>query len=142
MTKKNNGADSVSAPVSNDEVKNLTVELSMNVVYVSDDLVNFRVDAMTDKRQSLIDLTVNPQQAAVLGRALLAASSVCASEPPKPAAGASITDCIFPVTHWEVGTANFNGNSAIVLTIVGGTKLVFEMPKGAAADLGLALKAK
>lgn len=117
------------------------VSLNMNVIYLGDEAVNFRVDAVGGQRP-LIDMKVTPAQAAVLGRALLAASAVCASAPPKPAPGSGVTDCHFPVQRWDTGVSNVNQQPVLVLTIPGGAKLVFQMPHQAAIECGTALKAE
>jgi hypothetical protein len=84
-------------------------------------------------------ITINPQGAAHIGRAILAASVVCGAPPPHPAKGTEIENCHFPVEKWSVGYSNVNGEPIVGLTVSGGMQLIFQLPHEIARELGEAL---
>lgn len=117
------------------------VNIGFAVRYLNDQQVNFVVSA-EGRSSPLIDLKVGPTEAAVLGRALLAASAVCRSLPPKPESGSTLSDCHFPVLQWETGTSNVTQAPIMRVTIPGGLQLTFEVTKDAAKEFGAALAAE
>lgn len=114
------------------------VQIGFAVRYLSDQQVNFVVSA-EGRDAPLIDLKIGPNEAAVLGRALMAASAVCRSLPPKPQSGSTITDCHFPVLKWETGVSNVNQAPIMRVTVPGGLQLTFEVAREAAKEFGAAL---
>lgn len=116
-------------------------KIGFAVRYLNDQQVNFVV-AAEGRQAPLVDLKIGPTEAAVLGRALLAASAVCRSLPPKPAAGSTIADCHFPVLKWETGVSNVNQSPIMRVTVPGGMLLTFEVPKEMAKEFGAALAAE
>lgn len=117
------------------------VQIGFAVRYLNDQQVNFVV-AAEGREAPLVDLKIGPSEAAVLGRALLAASAVCRSLPPKPPAGSVINDCHFPVLRWETGVSNVNQSPIMRVTLPGGVQLTFEVAKEAAKEFGAALTAE
>lgn len=113
-------------------------QIAYKIVYKDEKSVEFLVEA-AGRDAPLVDITFTPDQAAALGRAMLAASVVCKAGPPKPAQGSLIHDCHFPVERWDVGFSNLNKQPILALTVAGGAQLVFQFTHDGAQAVGAAL---
>ena len=113
-------------------------QLAYKIIYKDEGSVAFLVQA-GGREAPLVDITFTPEQAAALGRAMLAASVVCKAGPPKPAPGALIHDCHFPVERWDVGFSNVNKQPILALTVTGGAQMVFQFTHDGARAAGAAL---
>lgn len=87
-----------------------------------------------------LTLSLSPEASSKLGRALVAAATAVSS-PEKPDAGFHVVDAHLPVVGWRTGMSNVNFEPILMLEIVGGLWLSFQMPSPAAGEIATALSA-
>lgn len=87
-----------------------------------------------------LTLSLASEAGAALGRALIAAATATMSAEP-PAAGFHVMDAHLPVTAWRTGVSNVNLEPILMLEVVGGLWLSFQLPPKSAHDVGEALSA-
>lgn len=87
-----------------------------------------------------LTLSLAPDASQRLGRALIAAATaISAAEPPAP--GFHVMDAHLPVTGWRTGVSNINLEPILMLEVVGGLWLSFQVPPAAAHEVATALSA-
>jgi hypothetical protein len=86
-----------------------------------------------------IDITLPSRLCSALVNPILIGSVLSASPQPKPAEGTPIGMGHISVLQWQVGLSNINQEPVLILTIPGGTQIVFQFPSQAAQECGKAL---
>jgi hypothetical protein len=87
-----------------------------------------------------VSWSLAPEAAAALGRALIAAGTATKSADP-PAAGMHVTDAHLPVMAWKTGVSNINMAPILMLEVIGGLWMSFQLPPESAKEVGQALSA-
>jgi hypothetical protein len=87
-----------------------------------------------------LTLSLTSEAAALVGRALIAASSAVSSPAP-PSAGFHVVDAHLPVIAWKTGVSNVNLEPILMLEVAGGLWLSFQLPAKTALDVGSSLSA-
>lgn len=85
-------------------------------------------------------LSLSPEASSKLGRALIAAATAVSSPEP-PDAGFHVVDAHLPVTGWRTGVSNINLEPILMLEVIGGLWLSFQVPPTAAREVAAALSA-
>ena len=85
-----------------------------------------------------ISLDLPTEQAALLGRSLLACS-VVGQLTPRPAVGTAINDCMFPVVNWTTAYISQTAQPVLRLEIGVGLTLGFQLSPQFAKDMAAAL---
>lgn len=99
---------------------------------------NGAIEFADAQNNSILGLTLTPQEAVFLARGLFAAAATL-SGPNPPAVGQTIGDAHLPIMQWLTGTSKFTGQPALILTVPGGGTLTFVMPPRGAIEMGAAL---
>ena len=89
-------------------------------------------------RDREIPLTMSPEQAGLVGRALLAAS-VISRAGELPPEGTVIESCHFPVLRWGTGSSTNNGLPVLLVELPGGTQLTLQFDQQTALQCGAGL---
>jgi hypothetical protein len=84
---------------------------------------------------------ISPQDAAYLGRSMLACAATL-SGPHPVKVGTLCTDAHLPVIKWAVGPSAFTGEPVLILTIPSGIELSFAIWPQGAKEIGAALVAQ
>ncbi len=87
-----------------------------------------------------IPVDIEPEQAAELGLALLAASAVCSPGHPRPQEGEVIQSAHMPVVGWQTGTLSVARLPVLLATLLGGARLILRFTPEQAAGCGEALQ--
>lgn len=87
-----------------------------------------------------LTLSLAPEAAGLVGRALIAAGTAMTSTNP-PAAGFHVVDAHLPVAAWQTGVSQVNLEPILKLEVAGGLWLSFQLPSRTAHDVGAALAA-
>lgn len=87
-----------------------------------------------------ISWSLPPDAALLLGRALIAAGTAIKAPEP-PAAGTPVTDAHLPVMAWKTGVSNINLEPILMLEVIGGLWLSYQLGHDTAKAVGEALSA-